>query len=63
VAQVACVNDEIGLLRQPVDFVDGGLQSSGYIGVRRLVEAHVAVADLDEVEFSLRSILLLAERL
>ena len=64
VAEVACVNDEVGFLWQSVDFVDGGLQSGGYIGIRRLVEAHVTVADLDEVEFSLRSRLpVLAERL
>ncbi len=57
VAEVAGVNDEVGLLRQGVDLVDGGLQGGGDIGVRGLAEAHVAVADLDEVEFSLRGML------
>ena len=64
VAQFAGVNDELGLPRQSVDFVDGCLQGGGYIGIRGLVEAHVAVADLEESEFALRGILLvLAERL
>jgi hypothetical protein len=59
VAQVASVDDEIRLLRQSVDLIDGGLQGGRYIGIRRFVEAHVAVADLDEVEFSLGRILLI----
>ncbi len=58
------MNDEVGFLGQAVDLVDSRLQCGGDIGIRRLVEAHMAVADLDEVEFSLRGILLvLAEGL
>ena len=57
------MNDEVGLLRQGVDLVDGGLQGGGDIGIGGLVEAHVAVADLNEVEFPLRGLPVLAEGL
>src|SRR5580692_6899596 len=63
VAQVACMNNEVGLLGQSVDLVDGRLQGGRYIGIRRLIKPHVTVADLDEVEFSLRLLHVLAKRL
>src|SRR5260370_17919910 len=40
------VKDEIRLVGHGVDFVDGGLQRSRYIRIRRLVETDVAIADL-----------------
>ena len=52
VAEIAGVNDEVGLLRERVDLGDGGFESGGDIGVGGLVEAHVGVADLDEMEFA-----------
>jgi len=61
VTQVACMNNEVGLLRQCVDFVYGRLQRAHDVRVSRLVETHVSVADLDEVEFSLSGLRLLAE--
>src|SRR5262249_31235481 len=44
VTQVACVNDELGLLRQRVDLVDGRLQRGADIGVSWFVEAYVGIA-------------------
>ena len=41
-----------GAAREGVDLVDGQLQRSGDVLVGRLVEADVAVADLDEAESS-----------
>src|SRR5258708_25082733 len=63
VAQIACVNNEVGLLWQGVDLIDRRLERTGDVGIRGLVEAHVAVADLDEVEFPLRRNHLLADSL
>ena len=60
-AQVAGVNDEVGLLRQAVDLVDGCIKSANDVWIRRLVKAHVTIADLDEVKFSLLGLHLLAE--
>ena len=50
------VDDEFGLLGQGVDFSDGSLQGCANVGVGRFVEAHVTVADLDEMEFSFRPV-------
>src|SRR5436309_3426225 len=63
VTQVAGVNDEVGFLWQAVDLVDGRLQRGDYIGISRLVKAHVGVADLDEMKRALRALHLLAESL
>src|SRR6185437_13633615 len=59
-AQVAGVDDEIRLLRQSIDAVHGSLQGRHDIGVGRLVETHVAVADLDEVQSRSTSLAVLA---
>src|SRR6266699_1294786 len=50
--QVTRVNDELGFVRQCVDFIDGCFQRSADIGVRRFVEAHMAVADLYEIKLA-----------
>src|SRR5260370_3777094 len=63
VAQIACVNNEVGLLRQGVDLIDRLLERTGNVGIPGLAEAHVAVSDLDEVECSLRRHHLFAESL
>ncbi len=47
---VAGVNHEGGLVRQSADLVDGLGQSGVRIGIGRLVEADVAVRNLDEGE-------------
>jgi hypothetical protein len=47
-ADVAGVDDEIGLPGQPVDLGDGGLQGPGAVGIGLLGKADVAVADLHE---------------
>jgi hypothetical protein len=47
--------------RQAVDLVDGGIKSANDVGISRLVEAHVSIADLDEVEFTFLGLHLLAE--
>ena len=50
---VAGVQHELGRNGQRVDLRDRGLQRSNHVGIRGLVEAHVAVADLHEAEFAL----------
>ena len=45
---VAGVDDERRLLGQAVDDVDRAVERSGHIGIRLLVEADVAIADLHE---------------
>jgi hypothetical protein len=45
---VAGVDHERGFYRQRLDSVDGFLVGAGRIGIGRLVEAHMAVADLQE---------------
>ena len=52
VAQIAGVDDEIGLVRESIDFIDGGLKRSRDVRIGRFAEADVAVADLHEVKFS-----------
>src|SRR5206468_9575809 len=47
---VAGVNDEIGLRRQRLHLGDRLAESGASIGIGRLVEADVAVAQLDEAE-------------
>src|SRR5690348_5886155 len=51
-ADVACVQNEYRGDGQPVDFFNGRLQRGGDVGIRGLVEAHVAIADLHEAEIS-----------
>ena len=62
-AQVAGVNDEIGLVGQPVDLIDGRLKRAGDIRVGWLGETDMAVADLHEVELALRGLHFLAKSL
>ena len=50
---VSGVQDERGRHRQRVDLVHGGLQRANHVGVRGFVETHMAIADLNETEFSL----------
>ncbi len=59
-ADVAGVQDEGGRDRQRIDFVYGGLQGADNVRIRRFVEPHVAVADLDEAEVAL--VFMAAER-
>ena len=47
---VAGVNDEIGLLTECLHLGDGFTEGRAGIGIRRLVEADMAVADLQERE-------------
>src|SRR5215467_3454200 len=47
---VAGVDHERGFYRQRLDSVDGFLIGAGRIGIGRLVEAHMAVADLQECQ-------------
>jgi hypothetical protein len=54
VGDVARVQHELGGHRERVDLVDGRLQRPHDIGIRRLVESHVAVADLDEAKLARR---------
>jgi hypothetical protein len=50
VGQVAGMNEEIGGNLIGADFVQCGLQCCGDIGIHRLVEADMTVADLHKVE-------------
>jgi hypothetical protein len=63
VAEISSVNDEVRLLRQAVNLIDGRLERTGDVGIRRLVETHVAIANLDEVELPFCRGHLLAEGL
>src|SRR5690348_13359046 len=54
VADVAGVHDEGRRLRQCVDVGDGAAQAADHVGIRRLVEADMGIADLDEGEGVLR---------
>src|SRR5208337_380622 len=51
-ADVTGVQHEGGRDWQRIDFVHRRLQCAHHVRVRRLVEPHVAVADLDETEFA-----------
>src|SRR5271165_2233656 len=51
-ADVTGVQHEGGRDWQRIDFVHRRLQGAHHVRVRRLVEPHVAVADLDETEFA-----------
>ena len=59
-ADVAGVQHERRSDRQRIDLVDRGLQGRDHVRIRRLVESHVAVADLHETEFAL--VFMAAER-
>src|SRR5438132_10561867 len=48
--KITGVNDEVRLLLQLADFVNGGLQGGIHVGVGGFVETDMAVADLDERE-------------
>src|ERR1700728_4836853 len=48
--QVSGVQQEFGLNVQRPDLIDRGLQGACYVGVRRLVESEMAVADLNEAQ-------------
>src|SRR6266850_168257 len=48
--EIAGVQDERRLFGSRLDLCDGGTQRGGDIGVRRLVEPDMAIADLDEAE-------------
>ena len=50
VGEVAGVENQVRLLDGGVDLVDGHLQGTVDVSIRRLVEADVAVADLNESE-------------
>src|ERR1035438_8454880 len=47
------VQDESGRHWQRVDLVNRGLQRTNHVGVCGFVETHMAIADLNETEFSL----------
>jgi hypothetical protein len=57
VAVVTGVEDERELRRERVDSVDGGLERTDDVGIRGLVEAHVAVARTTRRERRLRTFL------
>ena len=50
-----------GSCGQRVDLFDGGVQCARHVRVSGLVEAHVGVADLHEMEFALGGFGILAE--
>jgi hypothetical protein len=52
--QIAGVKDERRRFGRSLDLRDRGAQSRRDIGVRRFVESDVAIADLDEVECTVR---------
>src|ERR1700722_786287 len=52
--EVAGVNEKLRLLWERVDFVDRGLHRASNVGVSRLVEADMAVADLNKREVVFR---------
>src|SRR5438445_340730 len=49
-AKIAGVDDQVGGSRKRIDLVDRSLKGSGYVRIRPLVEADVAIADLNEAE-------------
>jgi hypothetical protein len=57
------VNNKIRRTLQSIDLVHGCAESAYNVWIRGLVEADVAVADLNEVEFSLGVCRVLAESL
>ena len=52
--EVAGVKHECGRHWQGIDFCNRFLQGGGYIWVGRLIEADMAVADLQEAQFALQ---------
>src|SRR5262245_23661927 len=58
VADVAGVQQELWRRRERIDLVHRSLQRARYVRIRRLVESHVAIADLREAQlaFHLRGI-------
>jgi hypothetical protein len=50
VSEIARVENQVGLVNRRVDLVDSELQGTVDVGIRRLVKADVAIADLNEVE-------------
>src|SRR5579872_6028953 len=61
--EVAGMDDELGLDRKSVDLVDGRLERAVDIGIRRFVESDMAVADLNEGQFTFGISQLLPESL
>src|SRR6266851_6198201 len=51
-ADVSGVEHELGNDRQGVNLVHGGLEGGNHVRIRRFVEPHVAVADLDEAQLT-----------
>ena len=52
VADISRMQQELRRPRKPIDFVHCGFQRSRHVRVGRLVESHVAVADLHEAQFA-----------
>src|SRR5258708_29901428 len=52
-ADVPGVEHELGRRRQGIDLVDSRFKGGSHVRIGRLVEPHVAVADLNEAEVSL----------
>src|SRR5580692_10668549 len=51
-ADVAGVQQEVWLVRQPIDLAHCRLQGHDHVWISRLVESHVAIADLHEAEIT-----------
>src|ERR1700678_1651691 len=51
-ADIARVQQEFGRRRQSIDFVHSRPERAGNVRIRRLVESHMAVADLHETQLS-----------
>ena len=49
---VPSVQKEFGLLGKSIDLIHGSFQCGDHVRIGRLVETHVAVADLYEAELS-----------
>ena len=49
-ADVAGMQDEFRLLGKSIDLIYRGLQCCDHVGIGRLIEPHVAVADLHKTE-------------
>src|ERR1700741_3614911 len=51
-ANVARVQNKLRLFRESINLVHRGLQGRNHVWIRRLIEAHVAVADLHEAQLT-----------
>jgi len=52
IVDVAGVQEELGLFGKSVDLVHDSFQGTDYVGIGRLIESHVAVADLYKAKLS-----------